>query len=122
MPPMQSQIRQESYLLPRMRHQGGEGNGGGETAPAYEDDVAKALKEFFPELKTKPNSEVLKRIGGAVTALQNVVRPILRAYIYMRHNHTRDEWPDTDDFECLPFDSQKRLLIQTQLGINRRVI
>ena len=85
-------------------------------------DVANALKKFFPKLNTKPNKEVLEHIFGAVMTLQDVVRRVLRAYIYMRHSNTRDEWPDTDDFECLLFDSQKRLLIQTQLGINREVI
>jgi len=83
-------------------------------------EMSNALKEFFPELKSKTQSAVVPYIVKAVEELQNVVRFVLKAYIYMRHNGTRKEWPNVDDLEYLPFDSTKRRLIQKQLGITSK--
>ncbi len=83
------------------------------------DSMANALKDFFPELRDKPVDEVNRHIGKAVRELQKIVRRALVAYVYMITNHTQAEWPDTDDLEYLPFDSQKRREIQKNLGIKR---
>ena len=81
------------------------------------DSMAKALRDLFPDLENKPTTEVNKHIGRAVRELQGMVRQALRAYIYMRTHNAQAEWPDTDDFDYLPFDSQKLREIQRQLGI-----
>lgn len=82
-------------------------------------EMSNALKDFFPELKDKPQNEVVPYLSKATEELQKVVRSVLRAYIYMRSHSTRTEWPDDDECESLPFDSKKRCLVQKQLGIKR---
>jgi hypothetical protein len=81
--------------------------------------IPKALKDFFPELRDRPENEVIPYVRKATEELQKVVRLVLRAYVYMKFNNAGTEWPKTDDFEDLPFDSKKRRLIQKQLGIRR---
>ena len=81
--------------------------------------MTKALKRFFPELNNKPQNEVVPYVRKATEKLQKVVRLVLRAYIYMRSRRTRTEWLKVNDFEYLPFDSNKRCLIQKQLGVKR---
>jgi len=81
--------------------------------------MTKALKRFFPELEGKSSKQGTPNIRKAVEELQRIVRLALRAYIYMRINKTRTEWPKADDFEYLPFHPSKRRLIQKQLGIKR---
>lgn len=82
-----------------------------------ERQICKALRSFFPELKGKQQQEVLPYLGKALVVLQKVVRLVIRAYIHMVINQTRDEWPDSNDFDYLPFDLKKHHVIQKQLGI-----
>ena len=89
-------------------------------AADQEQGIYNALTDFFPELKGKPQNKVLPYISKATEELQRIVRLILRAYIYTRHNKTRKEWPEISDFEGLPFDSKNRRLIQKQLGITAK--
>jgi len=82
--------------------------------------ICNALTDFFPELKSKLPNEVIPYISKATEELQRITRLLLRAYVYMRCNGTREKWPDTDELEYLPFDSTKRRLIQRQLGITAK--
>ena len=85
-----------------------------------EQGIYNALTDFFPELKNKPTNEVVPYLRKTTEELQRIVRLVLRAYVYMRYNGTREEWPNVDDLEYLPFDSTKRRLIQKQLGITAK--
>lgn len=79
--------------------------------------ICNALRDLFPELKSKPTDEIVPYIAKATEELQRIVRLVLRAYLYMRDKKTREKWPDADELECLTFDSVKRCLVQKQLGI-----
>jgi hypothetical protein len=82
-----------------------------------ERDLYNALVDFYPELKNEPVDKVVPYVNKATEELQRIVRLVLRAYLYMRDNQTREKWPSADELECLAFDSAKRRLIQKQLGI-----
>jgi len=84
------------------------------------ESIANALKDFFPELKGKPANEVNKHIGKAVWQLQRIARSALGAYVHMRTRSPGSEWPNTDELECLLFDSQKCGEVQKRLGLTRR--
>lgn len=82
--------------------------------------MAKALREFFPELPAKTSAEVNevnRYTGRAAGELQKIVRRALTAYIYMRTENTQTQWPTAGDLEYLPFDSQKSREVQKKLGI-----
>ena len=85
-----------------------------------EQGICNALIDFFPELKKRPTNQVITYLSKATLELQRIVRLVLRAYVYMRYNDTRQEWLNVDDLEYLPLDSTKRRLIQKQLGINAK--
>ncbi len=85
-----------------------------------EKDICNALTDFFPELKGNPMSKVIPYVRKATEELQRIVRLVLRAYVYMKYNQTREEWPIADELEYLAFDSAKRRLIQKQLGITAK--
>lgn len=82
--------------------------------------IYNALTDFFPELNGKPLNEVIPYVSKATEELQRIVRLVLRAYVYMRHNQTREKWPNANELEYLPFDSTQRHLIQKQLGITAK--
>lgn len=79
--------------------------------------TARALREFFPELEGRPTTKVNKHIAKAVRELQRIVRQALRAYIHMKAHNAQAQWPDAEDFDYLPFDSERRHQIQKRLGI-----
>lgn len=85
----------------------------------HTESMANALKDFFPELKGKPANEVNKHIRKAVWQLQKIVRSALGAYVHMRTSSPESEWPNTNELECLLFDSQKCREVQKRLGIGR---
>lgn len=81
-------------------------------------EMSNALKEFFPELNNKTQTAVIPYITKAVKELQNVVRLVLKAYIYAKSRGTLSKWlEDEDDFLYLPFAAKKRSVIQKQLGL-----
>lgn len=80
-------------------------------------NMANALKELFPELEGKTNSEVNKHIGGALKELQFIVRKTLRAYITLKISDSQASWPTADDYDYLLFDLERCHQIQKQLGI-----
>jgi hypothetical protein len=81
------------------------------------ENTAKALKEMFPELKSKTTIEANKHIRSAVRELQFIVRHSLQSYIHMKLHHATAQWPNEEDFDYLPFDSKGRRKTQKQLGI-----
>ncbi len=85
-----------------------------------EQEINNALIAFFPELEGKPINEVIRYVSKATEELQRIVRLVLRAYVYMRRNGTREKWPNDKDLQYLPFDPAKRRLIQKQLGITAK--
>jgi hypothetical protein len=85
-----------------------------------EQGIYNALIDFFPKLKGKPEDEVIPYVRQATQELQRIVRLVLRAYVRMRYNGTREEWPNATELEYLPFDSSKRRRIQKQLGITAK--
>jgi hypothetical protein len=87
----------------------------GEKRP--ERQICKALKKFFPEFEGKQQNEVLSRLGKALIVLQKIVRLVIRAYIHIVLNQTRDEWPNENEFDDLPLNPKKCRIIQKQLGI-----
>ena len=76
-----------------------------------------ALVDFYPELQGKTVNDALQYMTKATEELQRIVRLVLRAYLHMRDNGTRQKWPEADELECLALDSTRRCLIQKQLGI-----
>jgi len=88
----------------------------GRRTDQYE-SIAKSLRDFFPELKTKPVAEVIKHMPRAVWQLQNITRRALAAYVNIRTNNPDAVWPNKDELESLIFDSQRCREIQKQLGL-----
>ncbi len=76
------------------------------------------LKKHFPNPKYNENDGTEMYFGRALLELQNIVRRILRAYIYMRNRKTRAAWPKAQDFEELCFDERECRKIQVQLGLD----
>lgn len=81
------------------------------------ENVASALRDFFPELKNKSTNDTNKYMGRAVWQLQKIVRSALRAYIHMRLNNPASEWLSTDEIEGLLFDSKECRKVQMRLGL-----
>lgn len=82
--------------------------------------LCNTLTDFFPEFNNKSVDEAVPYLIKATQELQRIVRLVLRAYLYMRCNQTREKWPSTSELEYLAFDSTKRRRVQQQLGINTK--